>query len=235
MFMRRLSVPLTAALLMTCALLAMGRGTVAAQTLSPVPTSVTTPVATDVTPTVTPTVAATFSTTVAQPAGPRQITVQANANLRAGPGTNFAIVGRAWPGQLLPALACNADCAWVQVAVDCWIAAFLVTPQPHALPLAIDSAPSLAATASLTIPATSVPPAIVQTTRCPQTNGPVNTFAGPGIFYPVVDTRPQGECVAVVARTQAGDWFQLSHGMWLPAAVVRYAEPLRSIPVVPGR
>lgn len=53
-------------------------------------------------------------------------TVAQNANLRAGPGTTFAIVGRATTGQEVSIVGQNADGSWYELADDQWIAAFLV-------------------------------------------------------------------------------------------------------------
>ena len=164
---------------------------------------------------------------------PDQARVVRNANLRAGPGTNFAVVGYAEPGKLLSILGCNSDCTWYQVAPDCWIAAFLVAPVQVVTAASALEGPG-GVPISSTVPVTGVITGaniVFNPTRCPQTARPISTYAGPGAFYAVVDTRPQGECVAVVGRDQEGAWYQLSHGMWILAADVLYAEPLRTIPI----
>ena len=164
---------------------------------------------------------------------PEQVRVIRNANLRAGPSTDFTIVGYALPGQLMSVLGCNGDCTWYQLAPDCWIAAFLVAPVGTVTTPAtpVDSSGVAIAVTVPVTGATAGTNVIVNPTRCPQTARPATTYAGPGAQYGIVDTRPQGECVAVVGRDQSGAWFQLSHGMWMPAADVLYAEPLRTIPV----
>ncbi|MBV7332563.1 SH3 domain-containing protein [Chloroflexi bacterium TSY] len=74
--------------------------------------------------------------------------VNRNANLRAGPGTNYAIVGGAQSGQEVEIVEQNADGTWYQLVGGEWIAAFLVdivltpTPTPTAVP------PTLTATAT---------------------------------------------------------------------------------------
>ena len=172
-------------------------------------------------------------------ARPTQARVLRNSNLRAGPGTNFDIVGYALPGQLFPVIGCNADCTWYQLAPDCWIAAFLVTPvqtvdarasltQPVGTALSVTGTVTGGLTATGTISDANV---IYNPTKCPQTARPSVTYAGPGASYGIVDSRPQGLCVAVVGRDEGAAWFQLSHGMWILAADVRYAEPVRTIPV----
>jgi endonuclease YncB( thermonuclease family) len=49
-----------------------------------------------------------------------------NANLRGGPGTSFAVVGKVQVGQTLSIVGANADSSWYQLDSGAWIAAFLV-------------------------------------------------------------------------------------------------------------
>jgi hypothetical protein len=53
--------------------------------------------------------------------------VNRDANLRAGPGVNHAVIGGARSGQLIEITGANADQSWWQLADGKWIAAFLVT------------------------------------------------------------------------------------------------------------
>lgn len=148
---------------------------------------------------------------------PTVVVVKSSANVRSGPGTEYAVISGARPGQRLSVVGCNADCSWYRLANDCWIAAFLVKPElPPAAPTVMVSIP-------ITIPG--------QPTQCPQTNSPTTTYAGPGTFYPTVDMRPAGECVAIIGRNSAGDWYQLYRGMWIQSAAVVYADPLETMPI----
>jgi hypothetical protein len=52
--------------------------------------------------------------------------VNANSNLRAGPGTNYAKVGYAPLGTPVQIVACNTGCSWYQLDSGKWIAAWLV-------------------------------------------------------------------------------------------------------------
>lgn len=64
-------------------------------------------------------------------------TVTQAANLRAGPGVTFSIVGRARARQRILLVACNENCSWYQLDSGNWIAAFLVrnvAPDPALLP-----------------------------------------------------------------------------------------------------
>lgn len=68
------------------------------------------------------------------------IAANSAANLRAGPGTAYAVVGGTQTGQLLDIVARNSDASWFELATGEWIAAFLVDnlEAPTALPVAED-------------------------------------------------------------------------------------------------
>lgn len=51
-----------------------------------------------------------------------------NSNLRAGPGTDFEIVGRVEAGGTVTIIGQNNDGSWLEVEGGSWIAAFLVEP-----------------------------------------------------------------------------------------------------------
>ncbi|MCB9160149.1 MAG: thermonuclease family protein [Caldilineaceae bacterium] len=55
--------------------------------------------------------------------------VNSNANLRAGPGTSFAVVGGARAGETVDVIGCNTACDWYELPADRWVAAFLVDLQ----------------------------------------------------------------------------------------------------------
>lgn len=57
---------------------------------------------------------------------PTSGTVNANANLRAGPGTNYAKIGFAPKGTAVQIAGCNTACTWYHLTAGQWIAAFLV-------------------------------------------------------------------------------------------------------------
>ena len=96
------------------------------------------------------------------PAAP---TVNTDANLRGGPGTNYPIVGSAKAGQSLSIGGRNEAGDWYQLADGNWVAAFLVTGAPTTLPVAPTyvqvSEPLLAVTA------TPAPQPIVQPVAAP--------------------------------------------------------------------
>ena len=57
-------------------------------------------------------------------------TANGGANLRGGPGTNYAVVGGVEIGEALTINARNNDGSWFQLASGAWIAAFLVNDAP---------------------------------------------------------------------------------------------------------
>ena len=58
------------------------------------------------------------------------VNVTTVANLRAGPGTDHAILGATRPGELLTIVATNSASDWLQLANGSWIAATLVSRAP---------------------------------------------------------------------------------------------------------
>lgn len=72
-------------------------------------------------------------------------TVRYVSNLRAGPGTTYAIVGTADAGQRVTVFDCNEGCTWYQLLTGEWIYASLVQ---------LDVSPSLTPTPTLPVPVT---------------------------------------------------------------------------------
>ena len=89
------------------------------------------------------------ATTITPIAAPEQ-SPRANtgANLRAGPGTNYAIVGKAAQGQPLAIVARNPAGDWYQLASGAWIFGELVTGAPVVPMVTVN-----AATTAATVPA----------------------------------------------------------------------------------
>ncbi len=74
-----------------------------------------------------------------------QPTARFDANLRAGPGTHYPVVGTVRLGQPFTIVSANNDLSWYQLGAEQWIAAFLVDNAPTNLPDAV-------------VPQLSVPP-----------------------------------------------------------------------------
>lgn len=132
-------------------------------------------------------------------------TVVRSANLRGGPGTNFAVAGSAAPGDTVTIVGCNSACDWYELANGTWIAAFLVERVATA-----DRGPAATAT-----PVTT-PPAPTPSTA----NRNANLRGGPGTTYAVVGSVQQGQTLRISGRNPAGDWVQLDSGSWIAAFLV---------------
>ncbi len=57
---------------------------------------------------------------------PTNGTISNAANLRSGPGTNFAVVNSAASGDAVTVINCNSACDWYELSTGSWVAAFLV-------------------------------------------------------------------------------------------------------------
>lgn len=87
-------------------------------------------------------------------------TAARNANLRAGPGTSFAVVGGVTAGATLNIVAKNAAGDWYQLADGAWIFGQLVKNPPSAPPVSAAAAPAPAAQpAAAPAPAAAAPAA----------------------------------------------------------------------------
>jgi hypothetical protein len=102
-------------------------------TLTPAPEPTDTPEPTQTTPKATQTPVAT-STATFTPASIASATpapkVNANANLRAGPGTDYDLRSRAVAGQVIDIVSQDATGEWFQLATGHWILAKLVDNPP---------------------------------------------------------------------------------------------------------
>ena len=94
-------------------------------------TATTLPTSTPTTP-ATATATALPSSTPTTPAGPA---ANSGANLREGPGTDYAVIGGVVAGQVLEPVGQNSAGNWLQLASGAWIAATLVDDAPPGLPV----------------------------------------------------------------------------------------------------
>jgi endonuclease YncB( thermonuclease family) len=80
------------------------------------------------------------------------------ANLRAGPGTEYERVGSAAPGEVVALVGRNAAGDWYQLTTGAWIAAFLIEGAPAGLPVVEGGAAAAAQASTAAAAATSGPP-----------------------------------------------------------------------------
>ncbi len=118
------------------------------------------------------------------------VTVARNANLRAGPGTTYAITGAARAGQTLRVTARAAGPAnglqtiWWQTPRG-WIAGFLVAPNATALALPLTKTAEASTSASRLAPASALLPELM--VLGPDTQYPVRARVVRGWDYEFVD------------------------------------------------
>lgn len=151
------------------------------------------------------------------PTFPAQGTVNANANLRGGPGTTFAKVGGVKEGDGVTVVECNDDCTWYHLDSEAWIAASLVD-------LSADK-PSAAPTAR---PSTA--------TR-PTASDKANLRSGPGQQYAVVGSAAAGQTLDLVGRSADSGWYATRDGNWISATLVDNAPsnlPVKATPTATG-
>jgi hypothetical protein len=112
-------------------------------------------------------------TAISMPIASTMAKANRDANLRAGPGTDFAVMGTVQAGDDLVIVGRNVDGDWYALTEGYWIAAFLVDSAPDDVPVAAvipTSAPTTAPTMTPVVvqaPATPVP-SPVQASSNPQ-------------------------------------------------------------------
>ncbi|HRW47498.1 MAG: SH3 domain-containing protein [Caldilinea sp.] len=161
-------------------------------------------------------------------------TVNAEANLRSGPGTNFEVVSQATPGQPVQIAAVSEDGGWYLLATGAWIATFLVDEQPANVPVVNDQ---ILAAIQGTLPEPTPTP---EATPVPAATQPVsptvtvdaNLRSGPGTTFEVLGGTVTGQAVNIVGRNADGTWFRLDNGGWVLGTLVANPPALESVPVV---
>lgn len=97
------------------------------------------------------------------------VSVTVNANLRAGPGTDFAIIGRMVTGQSVKIVARNADGSWFLLDNGGWVSAGLVINAPPTANIrAFGTEVDVDVTPALPVP---LPTATLQPTDSAHSNG----------------------------------------------------------------
>ncbi len=168
-----------------------------------------------------------------------------NANLRAGPGLNYRIVGSVTRGTRLYISSCRFG--WCRLTSGCYIASWLVRwvpvktsiqqPPPQQQPFKVrtpellgtvvpglpGSTPELPPSASpgALMPTPSPTPLIVRLGRAAAN---ANLRAGPGMGYRVVTWALKDDPLEVVETNRYGTWSRLANGLWIATRLVQF-EP----------
>lgn len=164
-------------------------------------------------PTATPT-----ATPTAPPIQLTQVvtTVIADANLRAGPGTNFARLGGVTPGEAITITGRLADGTWYLLQPGSWLFAELVAGEVN-VPEVDENGVVIATGVSLIpTPEPGSTPAQPPTVNVVQ----ANLRAGPGVEFAIVGTAAQGDVLVLTGRNQVGDWVRLADDSWIFAVLV---------------
>lgn len=164
-------------------------------------------------------------TLFAQEAAQVQVTA-ARANVRSGPGTSYAVIGKANRGDTFAILGTNNAKNWYQIAFageqNGWIAGSIVTTSGpvESLPMievAAPATPTATATATVTEVIGNGITLRVNRDRVNLRNGPNTTAA-------IVGKAQNGEQFKVTGRNGAGDWYAIEladgSGAWIYETLV---------------
>ncbi|MEZ4622471.1 MAG: SH3 domain-containing protein [Caldilineaceae bacterium] len=121
-----------------------------------------------------------------------------NANLRRGPGTNYAVVGGVRANETLAITGQTGDGSWVQLQDGSWIAAFLVDEPVSALPTV--SAVLIAALPTAAPTATPTPTPTVSTVASDASDGDSPTEAVPTTAPARAEDATNGNTTFVLTR-----------------------------------
>lgn len=155
-----------------------------------------------------------FPTTIHAQNAPQANVTAPTANLRSGPGTSYAIVGKANRGETFVILGVNAARDWYQITLadnkSAWISRGIVTVTGDVDSLDVVDAPATAA--PVATPTATAQPATVQDAAgvTLQIARPrVNLRSGPGTTYAVVAAAAQGEQFTVLESDGTKSWFKI--------------------------
>lgn len=166
-------------------------------------------------------------------------TVTADANLRIGPGTTYNVAAGVSANSVITLVARNVTGSWYLLETGNWVSATLLAAPPEGLPIVneqgiIVTGPNAGQSVleSQTTPAGPVAtdPAPASPAVQPTTNTTANLRSGPGTTFNVVGSAPLGTELTIVGRNAESDWFRLSDGSWIFAALVD--NPPTNLPVV---
>ncbi len=174
---------------------------------------------------------------LASSAGPFDIIVPFNLNLRGQPSTTGQVLAIIPFNTPLRALGRDAHSSWVKVQYggnEGWVAAWLIVVKGdiNALPVAGATTPSPAATAApqATVGAQQIPDGAITVTAIYQ----LNLRAAPSLDADVVAVAPFNATLVAVGRNAGNNWVQVRHGDatgWVAAWIVPISDNPLSLPV----
>lgn len=172
-------------------------------------------VATEATPT-TPAAPAAPAT----PATPVVVLVNADANLRSGPGSTFDRVGGAGFNTEVTVVGKFATDNWYLLDTGAWIFGELLASAPDVPEVNADGTPVGSTPAPSTEPAPAPTTAPGATAASPTANTIANLRAAPNTSAAVTGSTTVGQALVLVGKNAAGDWLKLDSGSWIFAELV---------------
>jgi uncharacterized protein YraI len=136
--------------------------------------------------------------------------VRNGANLRAGAGTSYAIVGKAQPGQNVVIVGKNEAGDWYQLAGGHWIAAFLVDTT------LITTTTPVSPVFATSLERSTISPVTTSATALRD----ANLRSGPGVRYPLAGTVTAGQRLILAGKNEDGSWLKLENGVWIASFLV---------------
>lgn len=162
------------------------------------------------------------------PATPVVVTVNADANLRSGPGGTFERVGGANFGTEVTVVGKFASDNWYLLDSGAWIFGELLASAPEVPLVNADGTP--VAGGAPAAPAATAAPAPATGSATPTANTLANLRAAPSTTADITGSAQPGQALSIVGKNAAGDWLKLDTGSWIFAALVDNAPA--DLPVV---
>ena len=156
----------------------------------------------------------------ATPATPVVVLVNADANLRSGPGSTFERVGGAGFNTEVTVVGKFATDNWYLLDTGAWIFGELLESAPDVPEVNADGTVVGSTPAASTEPAPAPTTAPGTTALPPTANTIANLRAAPNTSAAITGSTTVGQVLAVVGKNAAGDWLKLDTGAWIFAELV---------------
>jgi uncharacterized protein YgiM (DUF1202 family) len=155
------------------------------------------------------------------------VTVASIGNVRAGPGTDFDIVGTVDANASVQVVGQDDSGEWFLLDDGTWIFGGLLVEQPDLS--AVEASPEDEATPDADAPP-APPVADTPVTATTTVNAASNLRAGPGTTFEIVAGLAPGDSVTLVGRYDQDNWYLLDNGNWIFGTLL--VDPPQNLPVV---
>jgi uncharacterized protein YgiM (DUF1202 family) len=155
------------------------------------------------------------------------VTVASIGNVRAGPGTDFDIVGTVDANASVQVVGQDDSGEWFLLDDGTWIFGGLLVELPDFSAVAVSPEDEATPDADgLPAPPVADTPVVATTT----VNAASNLRAGPGTNFEIVAGLAPGDSVTLVGRYDQDNWYLLDNGNWIFGTLL--ADPPQNLPVV---